>query len=230
MEQLDWIKRKVGVVRGYIVGQGVLNNAYRLLGPNIFLALLKEPGAVSHLFACITETIIEVVRVIQNFQRESGFKEVEEKIFTVSNCLVNMVSPKTYVEMLLPFDLKIAEAFSSLGVHNCAWDATPYLNFYCQIPNLGYIDMGIETDLKAAKRLFPYARRAVMYKTRDLVEKDLEEIKKDITLAAKALGPCDLVLADIDIDVPDKKIRAIYDFCMELNEEFGGKTEVKEGE
>lgn len=217
MEQLEWIHRKVGMVKGFIVGQGVLNSAFRLRGGKIFLDVVKEPKAARHLFQCITTTIIDVAKAVHEYQAQTGF---EVQFFTISNCLVNMISPSTYQDLLLPFDVEIAKSFKSLGIHNCAWDASPYLHLYSTIPNVGYIDMGIESDLASARELFPGARRAVMYKTTDVREKGLDEFRKNLEHIAALLGPCDLVLADIDVDVPDEKIRSIYALCNEVSEVF----------
>jgi len=217
MEQLEWIHRRIGMVKGFVVGQGVLNNAFRLRGGEVFLDIVKEPKAVRHLFQCITTTIIDVAKRIHEYQAYTGF---EVRFFTISNCLVNMVSPRTYQDLLLPFDVEIAKSFSSLGIHNCAWNATPYLPLYATVPNVGYIDMGIESDLALARELFPRARRAVMYKPKDVREKSLDEIRKDLEHIANVLGPCDLVLADIDVDVPDEKVRSIHALCKKVSEAF----------
>ena len=222
MEQLEWINRKVGVVKGFIVGQGVLNNAFRLRGEKIFRDVIKDPNAAQHLFECIATTIIEVAKTVHDFQAKTGFNV---RFFTISNCLVNMVSPQTYRDLLFPYDFKISECFAAIGIHNCAWNATPYLSFYSTIPNVGYIDMGIESDLDLARQLFPKARRAVMYRPTDIYSKSLSELKKEFEEIARRLGPCDLVLADLDLNVPDKKIKEIYQLCMEISEKYENSTQ-----
>lgn len=220
MEQLDWIKHNLGVVKGFIVGQGVLNNAFRLRGKDLFVDMIKDPGAVNHFLQCITMTILEVAARVHTFQRSTGF---DVQFFTISNCLVNMVSPQAYKELLLPYDVEIARHFLSLGIHNCAWDATPYFKAYASISNVGYIDMGIESDLKKARALFPNARRAVMYRTADLRDRTVDEIERDLELIAATLGPCDVVFADIDTDIPDQKIKAVHNMCKSITEKYSEK-------
>jgi hypothetical protein len=75
-----------------------------------------------------------------------------------------MVSPGQYETLLLRLDRRLAEAFRSFGIHNCAWNANPYLSAYASLPNVAYVDMGWNTDLRRARELFPQARRAVIWK------------------------------------------------------------------
>jgi hypothetical protein len=137
--------------------------------------------------------------------------------FTVSNCLVNMVSPEQYGELLLPFDHRIAEEFGCIGIHNCAWCADPYMTHYASVPHLGYIDMGLESDLRRARETFPEARRAVMYAPTALARKPLPTIREDLERVAREYAPCDVVLADLDVGTPDERIAGFVEFCAELS-------------
>ncbi len=51
--------------------------------------------------------------------------KVSYQFFTISNCLVNLISPEQYRDFVLPFDMKISTAFDLTGIHNCAWNANP---------------------------------------------------------------------------------------------------------
>jgi len=131
MEQVEWIAGEEGRVEGFVNWQGVLNNAHRLRGEQLFVDMLVEPEKARHLFACVAETMIQGIRRLHEVQRSGG---VDHRFITVSNCLVNMVSPETYRELLLPLDRKIATVYGCIAVHNCAWNATPYLEAYAQVP------------------------------------------------------------------------------------------------
>jgi hypothetical protein len=136
--------------------------------------------------------------------------------FTISNCLVNMVSPARYRDLLLPFDRKIAEAFGCLGIHNCAWTADPYRELYAEVPNLVYIDMGIDSDLPGARAAFPHAHRAIVYTPMDVANKWLEALRADLERIAREYAPCDLVAADIEAGTPDERVRDLLAICDEL--------------
>jgi hypothetical protein len=159
--------------------------------------------------------MIDAAKRLHARQSQSGF---EVTFFTVSNCLVNMIAPAQYAELLLPFDRRIADAFGQFGIHNCAWTADPYLDHYATVPHVGYIDMGIESDLRRARDLFPDARRAIMYTPMDLANKALDEIRDDFRRIAREYGPCDIVIADIEAGTPDERVAEVVLMCHELNE------------
>lgn len=215
MRQLDWIERRQGSIVGYLNWQGVLNNAYRLRGESIFLDLVTQPERAHHVFSCVKQTMVEAASRIFERQRQSGF---EIDFFTVSNCLVNMISPAQYEEFLWPHDRELAEVFGLLGIHNCAWNADPYVDYYARLPNIGYVDMGLESDLRRARQLFSAARRAVMYPPVALKDKPVSEIAVDLERIATEYGPCDVVFADIESDTPDSRVREILTICEDLSQ------------
>lgn len=210
MAQVDWIAAQVGRVEGFINFQGVLNNAYRLRGEKVFYDIIDSPQRCRHLFDCICTTMVEAAKLLHKRQLESG---VEVGFFTVSNCLVNMVSPEHYRDMLLPFDRRFGETFGCIGIHNCAWNADPYIDDYATVPHLGYIDMGLDSDLGRAREAIAHARRALMYTPMDLVNKSLEAIGADLERAAREYAPCDVVVGDIEAGTPDERIMAFLKLC-----------------
>jgi hypothetical protein len=214
LDQIDWIAQNEGRVNGFINWQGVLNNAQRLRGQDIFTEILTHPDKTKKLLASICEKMIEAAKIVQHKQRVSG---INYTFFTVSNCLVNMLSSELYEEFILPFDQKIAETFETIGIHNCAWNADPYLEAYSGVTRVGYIDMGIESDLSRAKELFPDTRRALMYTPMDLANKPFYEIRNDLELIAEKYGPCDIVAADIEHGTTDHKVSDFIQLCEDIS-------------
>lgn len=217
LTQVDSIQECEGKVVGFINWQGVLNNAQRIRGQELFMDMFTNPEAARNLFDCVTNTMIEAAKIVQEKQAESG---VQYTFFTVSNCLVNMLSPELYKEFILPFDKQIAESFNSIGIHNCAWNANPYLKNYASVPKVAYIDMGMESDLEKARTLFPKTRRAIMYTPMDVANKSLIELKSDLKNIAANYGPCDIVAADIEDGTTDNKVVELIDLCHEISYEY----------
>ena len=215
MEQMDWIAESEGRIEGFVNWQGVLNNAYRLRGERLFTDMIDQPKRCLRLFDCICTTMIEAAERLHGRQRQSG---VTADFFTVSNCLVNMVSGEQYRDMLLPLDRRIAEAFGCIGIHNCAWNADAYIDAYATIPHVGYIDMGLDSNLARARAVFGDARRALMYTPGDLANKSLDAIRLDVGRIASEYAPCDIVLADIDAGTPDERILEFLQFCDQINQ------------
>ena len=214
MTQVDWIASNEGRIEGFINWQGILNNAYRLRGGKIFYDIVDSPQRCHHLFDCICTTMTDAAKLLYKRQLQSG---VKVDFFTVSNCLVNMISPERYRDMLRPFDHQIAETFGCIGIHNCAWNTDAYIDDYAAIPCLGYIDMGIDSNLVRASEVFTGARRALMYRPTDLVNKSPEIIEADLEKIASEYAPCDIVVADIEAGTPDERILAFLKLCDKIN-------------
>jgi hypothetical protein len=211
--QMEIIEQRWGVVHGYLNWQGVLNNAFNLRGQEIFLDMFDKPDLVRHFFTVISEVMITLAREVQERQRASGFP-VDQ--FSVSNCVMNMISPDAYAEFVRPFDLKISGCFKRFGVHTCNWDVTPYVEVLAELPKLGYLDMGMMSDMRRVRETFPDTYRAVLYSPVKLQEGGLEEIRKDMEKIYNDLVPCDLVMADIQSSTPDERVRALLDMCADI--------------
>lgn len=218
LAQADRIAEWEGRINGFINWQGILNNAHRLRGEALFFDLIEQPERCRRLFDCVCETMIDACLRMQERQRISG---VETGFVTVSNCLVNMISPDHYREFLLPFDKRIAERFGCIGVHNCAWNADPYIEDYVTIPFLAYIDLGLKSNLSRARETIPNARRALMYTPMDLAGKPLDDIRADLETIARDYGPCDIVFADIELGTPDNRVLFVIDECRTISERYG---------
>jgi hypothetical protein len=52
-----------------------------------------------------------------------------------------------------------------------------------------------------------------MYAPTHLANKPWNEIEVDLQRITSEYGPCDLVIADIDVGVPDERILAVVDQC-----------------
>lgn len=222
MKQVDWIEQSEGQILGFLNWQGILNNAQRLRGEKIFFDIIDSPDRCRRLFKCIYSTMSEAIKRLHERQKASG---VDINFMTVSNCLVNMISPQQYREHFLPFDKQFEQEFGCIAIHNCAWNADPYIEDYSNINNLGYLDMGINSDLARARQMIPSARRALMYTPMDLTNKPWEEIVEDMEHIARDYGPCDIVAADIDVDAPDERVKGLVELCEQISSREDAKSD-----
>lgn len=214
MGQMDTIESHFGKISGYLNYQGVLNNAMRLRGQDIFMDMYDDPDFVHFLFDHIANTMIETVKRVQSRQRASGFPI---NLLSNSNCVINMISSDMYEEFVLPYDIKISKEFERFGIHTCNWNATPYIDSLRKIPKMGYIDMGMDTDMKRMKEVFPDARRAVLYSPVKIEELSLEEITADLKKIRDDISPCDIVLADIESTTPEDRVRDVLEIVRKLD-------------
>lgn len=211
--QMDVIEQEWGTIHGYMSWQGVLNNAFNIRGQEIFVDMAERPEFVHHFFALITEIMIRMAQRVQERQRQSGFPINQ---LSVSNCVMNMISPRMYKTFVFPYDTKIAESFERFGVHTCNWNVTPYLKVLSELPKVGYLDMGMMSDMARARGMFPNARRAVLYSPVKLQDAFLEEIRVDMQTIYEELAPCDVVMADIQTTTPDQRVSELLNICRDL--------------
>lgn len=213
ISQMDVIEREGGKIHGYLGWQGVLNNAFNVRGQDIFTDMLEAPELAHRFFALITDVMIALMQKIQARQRQSGFYINQGD---VSNCVMNMVSPRLYREFVFQYDQKIAESFERFGVHTCNWNVTRYLAGLRALPKVGYLDIGIMSDLKQARTMFPEARCAVMYSPQQLEDSSSEKILSDMQLIREHLPPCDIVAGDIQPSTPDTRVNELLAICDKL--------------
>lgn len=211
--QMDIIESKWGKIHGYLNWQGVLNNAFQIRGQDIFLDMYERPSFVHSFFSTIGEVMIRLAKIVQERQKRSGFY-IDQ--FSVSNCTVNMISPEMYREFVFPHDMRIANDFERFGVHTCNWDITPYIDVLRELPKLGYLDMGMDSDMARVKKTFPETRKAVMYWPTKLQDAPIETIHSDMKKIYQELSPCDIVMADIQSSTPDTRIQELIEICRGL--------------
>jgi len=211
--QMDTIEKEWGKIHGYLNWQGILNNAFNLRGQEIFLDIYDKPDFVHHFFSIIYEVMVRLAQRVQERQRRSGF-DINQ--MSVSNCVMNMISPEQYEEFVFPYDSKIAYQFERFGVHTCNWNVTPYIEVLSRLPKLGYLDMGIMSDLPRVKETFINTYRAVLYSPVTLQEAGLKEIRRDMEKIYRELSPCDVVMADIQATTPDESVNQFIEICRNL--------------
>jgi hypothetical protein len=222
LEQMEAVEKLTGTIRGFLNWQGVINTAFRLRGQQIFIDMIDDAGLAGHLFGCVAETMIAGMRLVYERQRRSG---VCNDFASISNCVVNMIGAGLYRECLLPFDRRVGSAFPVFGIHNCAWKVDPYLEAYREIPRLAYLDMGLDSDLRRIRRMFPEARRNVLITSNYLLSRSDAGMREDFERIARDLGPCDVGFPDIEWDVPDDRLRFVMDLCEELTDLHSAREE-----
>ncbi len=216
LEQLDWIARESGAIEGYLNWQGVLANANHLRGFQIFADIKQNPDLARHVFACVTAATLDAVNRLYSRQKSSS-----PDFFAVSNQQLNIVAPEDYNECLFPYDSQLAGAFSTTGIQNGVWKADSFLEYYSQWPNVGYVDVGIHTNLQITRITFPKARRGVVYSTLDLENKTYLELTMDFERIARECGPCDVVCSGLDPGLPDSRINEVYEICEQISARYG---------
>lgn len=222
--QMDAIGRLWGPVHGYINWQGILNIALKVRGNDLFMDMFDDPDFVHGFFDHIAAAIGDYSKAVQARQRASGFGI---DLLSVSNCVMSMVSPAQYEDFVLPLDRRLSGGYARFGVHTCNWVIDPYADSLRKLPRLDYIDTGMRSDLARVKRLFPEARRAVLYTPGEAESKPLADIGADLERMAAEYAPCDIVLADVETTMPDSRIHDFLALAGELGKSFATRSPAK---
>lgn len=215
-KQMDDMVRCFGRIDGFLNYQGVLNTAQKIRGNDIFIDMLDDPEFASDLFNHIGDTLSKLAHRVQARQRESG---VDIDLFSVSNCVVSMISPDMYEEFILPHDIALSKQFARFGVHTCNWNVTPYMDKLAGIEKMGYLDMSAGSDLEKARRLFPDARLAIFFTPGDIERQPLETLEAEFRRIACQAWPCDIVFADMTLKTDVNKLNALIDIAGRIEEE-----------
>ena len=112
--------------------------------------------------------------------------------------------------------LRVSLGFERFGVHTCNWNVTPYVHELVKLPKVGYLDMGIMSDMRLVRELFPETRRAVMVSPVKFHDAPIEEIRADMRRIYDELAPCDVVMADIQAQTPNTRIIQLLEICRAL--------------
>lgn len=216
LRQIDLTYETYGTVEGFLNYQGILNIALKVRGVEIFMDMCDDPPFAHFLLSHIADTIGKMAKTVQARQRQYGF---DVDLLSLSNCVLNMISPAMYEEFVLPLDEALSHQFELFGIHICNWNITPYLDSLRKIKKMGYLDMGMDSDMEKARRYFPDTRRAVLYHPNKLIFLLEDQMEAEIRQIYRQLAPCDLVLGGIDPSTTVEQVRRFLDLAQRIREE-----------
>lgn len=221
----DWLLReKERLVRAYgscthcLDLGSATNNAFRLLGEDLYAELLAEPDAVHRLFDVILTTMEHACRFIKT--HFGGLDPVP-----ISNCNVSLMGPHTYRRLVLEYDARqnrfgqTEKTPPRAALHHCDVPADAFLEAYAQLPGLASLQASIRTDLAAFKRTLPGCAFSGMVSPHDLV--GAPQQVEPLLRRALAEGVADLALWNIDTATPPEQLRSFLSALRALARDHG---------
>lgn len=133
-----------------------------------------------------------------------------------------MLSPEIYKEFLLPYEKRLAQAFSPYGIHHCGNNAHLFANSYAQVPNLAFVDVGWGSDVAQCRQAMPETFLNIRISPTDLGNWTPEDIQTHITRLARSAAPLERVgfcCINLDHTVPDQQIHALFDAVDNLRKQ-----------
>lgn len=207
IRQIGVNRKRWGRDEGVLNYQGVLNTAFRLRGENVFLDMIDAPKRAHRLLSTVCDTTMAVVDAVYAEQKKGG---VSRNYFVTSNCVVNMISGEQYEHFVLPYDNLLSEHYELFGIHNCGWSVDEYVDAYRKIPNMGYLDFGIESDFKRIKKTFGEGTTLCpIFNPSDFSNRSDGEIVGILESIHRDIGDCQIILGGLDDTV---HVQTVVDF------------------
>jgi len=213
---------------GYAVGDfdtdGILNTALCLRGQRLFIDFLEDPDLVHHLFSVLAETYVLVANYMKSrtgtcaIATNRSILNADPKIYLHSNCSVQMISPPTYQEFLLPYEQYLADRLQPYGIHHCGNNLHIFAEAYSKVPATFY-DVGWGSDVAKCREVLPDAFLNLRLDPVRMLQRTSDEIRKDTEQLLSAAGPQDNVgicCINMDYDTPDENVMAILESAKML--------------
>jgi hypothetical protein len=126
---------------------GTLTSAQKFLGERFFMAMITEPELCLDIMDLIGKAFISLCR------HYSDIADLPITSVHVGECSSCMVSPELIEKFVVPVTSKIGEQLGPVRLHSCG-PSTNYLQAFSKITNLHSLDLGGETSIKKARRIF----------------------------------------------------------------------------
>lgn len=161
LRQAQALQAEFGHVLPCVNLQGVQNLALDLRGEALFLDYYDEPELAHRMLAACCELIVQATGQLWRYSPAVSagvtaiVKQVFPEGFVHSDCSADMVSADCFDEFLLPYELRLAEAFRPYGIHHCGAHMERLAASYAKIPDLAFAEVGAGSDVAEVCRVMP---------------------------------------------------------------------------
>lgn len=217
ISQMDALEAEFGYIYGDLNTDGLLNAAYHFYGQELFVDFYEAPARVSRFLDRIGELITDVALYIRERTGSASVsvnrmtERVDPAIFLHANCSVQMISPRSYRQIQLPVEQKMAERLQPFGVHHCGDNMHKIAPVYAELPAV-FFDVGWGSDVAACRAALPHAFLNLRLSPVRMLQCSPAEIAADTESLLKAAGNLENVgvcCINIDHGTPDANIFAM---------------------
>jgi hypothetical protein len=145
--------------------QGPLSVAELLWGPGIYLAFFDEPELVKALLGVITDLTLVVAKRLQSEVRDNLGQDLQYQhavgvrgALLIRNDSAINISARQYIELVRPFDARLAAGLGSIGIHFCG-NGAHQVQPMQSIPGVVCFDIG-QPEMMDLDRLYAAAAAA----------------------------------------------------------------------
>jgi len=218
IRQMDALVAEWGYVVGGMNTDGLLNAAYHFYGQDLFLDFYEAPDRVWRLLDIIGELIVDVALYLRQRTGDCSIsvnrmvEHVDPQLFFHANCSVQMISPKSYRDIQLPIEKRMAERIQPYGIHHCGDNLHLIAPVYAELP-LTMVDVGWGSDVAAVRKALPDAFLNLRLNPVRMLQATPQKIAADTESLLKAAGPLEnagVCCINMDYGTPDDNIFAMY--------------------
>ncbi len=216
---MDALEKQYGYVVGDLNTDGLLNAAYHLYGQDLFADFYQAPERVRRLLDRIGELIVEVADYIhaRTGSYSISVNRMAERLaptpYIHANCSVQMISPKSYREMQLPIEQKMAERMPPYGIHHCGSNAHVVASEYAELP-VSYLEAGWGSDIARCREALPNVflnLRLSPVRMLTCTPREIGEDTENLLRAAAPLSYVGICCINMDAGTPDENIFAMFE-------------------
>lgn len=138
---------------------------------------------------------------------------VDPGLFLHANCTVQMISPDTYRQMLLPAERTLAERLQPYGIHHCGNNLHRIAPVYAELP-VAFFDVGWGSDVARCREVLPDAFFNLRLGPVRMLQCTPQEIAEDtekLLLAAGPLEQAGVCCINMDYGTSDDNIFAMFE-------------------
>jgi uroporphyrinogen-III decarboxylase len=219
ISDMDALERQYGYVVGDLNTDGLLNAAYQVYGQQLFADFYDAPQRARRLLGIIGELIVEVAECIHSRTGSYSISvnRMAERLaptpFIHANCSVQMISPKSYREMQLPIEQKMAERMQPYGIHHCGSNAHVVAAEYARLP-IAYLEVGWGSDIARCREALPDVflnLRLSPVRMLTCTPREIAQDTDELLLAAAPLDRVGVCCINMDAGTPDDNIFAMVE-------------------
>ncbi|MDA3957096.1 uroporphyrinogen decarboxylase family protein [Oceanispirochaeta sp.] len=210
--QAAWLVKTHGKACININMQSVPNIAFKLRGDQLMFDFYDNPEIVHKLLDYVQQSWINIRSYISRINEKNHCPD-DGGMISLDNCTVALISPDIYRTYFLPYDIKTAARYSSIyGVHHCGANMHLFSDYYGQLGEGIWFDIGYGSDVKSCMSSLKTGEKmpfwSVRYGPAKLRSADPEEIRRERDVLA-ACGVDTVLCVGVDPDTPDENLQAL---------------------
>ncbi|GAB6171197.1 hypothetical protein JCM15765_06750 [Paradesulfitobacterium aromaticivorans] len=224
IRQMDYLEQKYGRVTGNINTTGILNLALKIRGDQLYMDFFENPELAHKLMNICLESIIKLANYVRKRTgtlASSVTPMAPPEMYILPNCTVAQISNDAYEEFVLPYELKLAEAMQSFGIHHCG-SVDNVVVGYSKVKNMQFIEVGPKSDLRRVRELMPDVFINARIDPVRMLKCTPAEIEQDVKYLIDNGGPLDKLSIDavgVDYGTPDENVRVMLNTAKSYSAE-----------